>query len=175
MLKRLFALGAAALASLTAGCGDGPATVSGTWRSPAAWSSLIYATSNGPLLVEVHGSPFGEAPAPFRAAMAKAMTNRVFGRPTAFTADREQAPQPRYRVVLAFNPAPDADPRAMCQGQVPVAATPGERITVQGIFCDGSTMLASVAGWVAKVKDRDDPRFLKLMEQLTRELFGSPP
>jgi len=175
MLKRIFALGAAALSSLTAGCGDGPATVSGTWRSPSTWSSLIYATSNGPLLVEVHGSPFGEPAASFRAAMAEAMTNRVFGRPTAFTANPEEAPHPRYRVVLAFNPAADADPRAMCRGTVPVAAAPSERITVRGVFCDGGTMLASVSGWVAKVTGRDDPRFLKLMEQLTRELFGSPP
>lgn len=38
MLKRLLSLGAGALAALTAGCGDGPATVSGTWRSPATWS-----------------------------------------------------------------------------------------------------------------------------------------
>lgn len=175
MLKRLLSLGAGALAALTAGCGDGPATVSGTWRSPAAWSSLVYATSHGPLLLEVHGSPFGDPAPEFRAAMATAMTNKVFGRPTAFTADPQAAPQPRYRVVLAFNPPSDSDPHALCRGEVATAANPGERVTVQGAFCDGTALLASVQGWVAKVQGRDDRRFVQLIGQLTRELFGSPP
>lgn len=175
MLKRLLTLGAAALTALTAGCGDGPATVAGTWRSPATWSSMVYATNHGPMLIEVHGSPFNDPAPVFRAAMAAAMTNRVFGRPTAFTGEREQAPQPRYRVVLAFNPPPDTDARALCEGRVATAVGTAERITVQGAFCDGTTLLASIQGWVAKVSGHDDPRFVQLIEQITRELFGSPP
>lgn len=173
MLKRLLSLGAAALAAMTAGCGDGPATLAGTWRSPATWSSMVYATTKGPMLIEVHGSPFGDPAAEFRAALAAAMTNKVFGRPTAFTPTPEQAPQPRYRVVLAFNPPPDTDARALCEGRVATAIGPVEKITVQGAFCDGTTLLASVQGWVAKASGRDDPRFLQLIEQITRELFGS--
>lgn len=175
MLKRLLGLGAAALTALVSGCGDGPATLAGTWRSPAAWSSLVYATSAGPLLVEVHGSPFGEPAAEFRAAIAAAMTNKVFGRPTAFTADPQTAPQPRFRVVLAFNAPASTDARALCQGTVATAAAPGDRITVHGAFCDGTTLLASIQGWVAKVQGRDDKRFQQLIGQVTRELFGSPP
>lgn len=175
MLKRLLSLGAAALAALGSGCGDGPATLAGTWRSAATWSSMIYATSTGPLLVEVHGAPFALPAAEFRTQIAAAMTNHVFGRPTAFTADPQQAPHPRYRVVLAFNPAMDTDPRALCDGRVATAATPQERITVQGAFCDGATLLASISGWVAKVSGPDDRRFSQLMAQLTRELFGSAP
>lgn len=175
MLKRLFSLGAAALAALTSGCGDGPATVAGTWRSPAAWSSMIYATSAGPMLVEVHGDPFGQSAAAFRAAIATAMTNQLIGRATAFTSDPQQAPQPRYRVVLAFNPPADADAHHLCEGRIATAATPQERLTVLGAFCDGSTLLASVSGWVAKVDGSDDRRFRQLIGQLTRDLFGNPP
>ncbi|MGE5477254.1 MAG: hypothetical protein ACM3Q1_11405 [Bacteroidales bacterium] len=178
MLQRLLTLGAAMLTALAAGCGDGPATIAGTWRSPAAWSSLVYATSKGPLLIEVHGAPFAEAPAEFRTTLAMMMTNRVFGRPTAFTADPAVAPQPRYRVVLAFNPAPATDARDLCQGTVAVSAdavAENARLTVQAAFCDGATVLASIQGWVAKVGGSKDRRFVQLMEQLTRELFGSPP
>lgn len=175
MLKRLLGLGAAAMTALVSGCGDGPATLAGTWRSPAAWSSLVYATSNGPLLVEVHGSPFGDPAPDFRTAIAAAMTNKVFGRPTAFTAEPQAAPQPRYRVVLAFNAPASTDPRDLCQGHVATAATPGDRITIHGAFCDGTTLLASIQGWVAKVQGRDDKRFQQLIGQVTRELFGSPP
>jgi hypothetical protein len=175
MLKRLMSLGAAALAALGSGCGDGPATVAGTWRSPAAWSTMIYATSAGPMLVEVHGDPFGQDAARFRTHIAAAMTNQIMGRPTAFTADPQQAPQPRYRVVLAFNPPADADAHQLCEGRISVAASPQERLTVLGAFCDGTTLLASIRGWVAKVEGPDDRRFRQLMGQVTRELFGNPP
>lgn len=175
MLKRLMSLGAAALAALGSGCGDGPATLAGTWRSPAAWSSMIYATSTGPMLIEVHGAPFSLPPAQFRAALAEAMTGKVFGRPTAFTADAQQAPQPRYRVVLAFNAPADSDSHALCEGRVATATTSADRLTVHGVFCDGTTLLASVRGWVARINGSDDRRFLQLISQLTRELFGNPP
>lgn len=175
MLKRLMSLGAAALAAITAGCGDGPATMAGGWRSPAAWGAMVHATSSGPMLVQVHGDPFGLPPARFRALVAEAMTNKVFGRPTAFTADPAQAPRPGFRVVLAFNPPADASPEHLCRGQVVTAATAPDRVTVLGAFCQGDTLLASIKGWVARVDDPGDKRFGFLMAQLTRELFGDPP
>lgn len=175
MLKRLLSLGAATLASVVSGCGDGPATVAGTWRSPAAWSSMIYATSKGPLLIEVHGDPFGQDAAGFRTQLAEAMTNQIFGRPTAFTADPERAPEPRYRVVLAFNAPDSTDARQLCTGRVATAAKGGERVAVLGAFCDGGTLLASVTGWVAKVDSPGDKRFRQLMGQVVRDLFGNPP
>lgn len=174
MWKRVMQVCAAALAALGSGCGDGPATLAGTWRSPAAWSSMVYATTDGPMLVEVHGSPFDVPAAQFRQGVVAAMTGAVFGRPTAFTADRDQAPQPRFRVVLAFNAPDSTDARDLCAGQVATAAAPGERITVHGAFCDGATLLASIRGWVAKVEGADDKRFRLLLSQLTRELFGTP-
>lgn len=174
MLKRLLSTGAAALAALLSGCGDGPATVPGGWRSPATWSSMIHASKDGPLLVEVHGDPFGLPPAQFRQAVAAAMDNAIFGRPATFTPDREQAPQPRYRVVLAFNAPDNTDPRDLCRGQVATLAQPAERVTVQGVFCEDAALLASIRGWVAKVNGAEDERFRLLLRQLTRELFGTP-
>jgi len=175
MLKRLFSLGAAALAAMTSGCGDGPATMAGTWRSPAAWSSMIYATSSGPMLVEIHGDPFGGNAAEFRALVASAMTNQIIGRPTAFTIEPEVAPQPRFRVVLAFNAPDSADANLLCAGQVAIAAMPSEKVTVLGAFCDGATLLASVRGWVAKVEGPQDKRFRQLMGQVVRDMFGNAP
>lgn len=175
MLKRLVSLGAAALTALVSGCGDGPATVAGTWRSAAAWSSMIYATSSGPMLVQVHGVPFNQDSAEFRHQLAQAMTNQIMGRPTAFTVDPMAAPQPRYRVVLAFNAPDNTDAKQLCDGAVATAAAPSERLTVLGAFCDGGTLLASVKGWVAKVDNADDKRFRQLMGQVVRDLFGNPP
>lgn len=173
MLKRLIGVGAAALAAVVSGCGDGPATVAG-WRSPAAWSSLVHATSKGPLLVEMHGTAFAMAAPDFRASVVEAMAGGVFGRPTAFTLDPQLAPEPRYRAVLAFNAPASTDPRDLCRGQVATAVETPERVTVHAAFCDGASLLASIRGWVAKVESSDDPRFRRLVNQLTRELFGTP-
>lgn len=174
MLRRLLSLGAAALAAVTSACDDGPATVAGTWRSPATWSTMVYASSAGPLLVEVHGDPFGAPPAEFRAQIAEAMTNQVIGRPLAVTPDRAAAPHPQYRIVLAFNPPDNADAGQLCEGGIATAAAPRERITVLAAFCDQGRLLASVRGWVAKVDGPADTRFRRLLGQVTRELFGNP-
>lgn len=174
MLKRLMSLGAAALAALGSACEDGPATIAGTWRSPATWSSMVHATRSGPMLVEVHGRPFDDGAGDFPARVAEAMTDQVFGRRTAFTTRRDQAAEPGLRVVLAFNPPPGLHPDSLCEGNVPTAAAPRERVTVQATFCDHGRRLASAEGWVAKVTGPDDKRFRQLIGQLTRELFGTP-
>lgn len=174
MLKRLLSLGAAALAAVTSGCEDGPASVAGTWRSPATWSSMVYASSAGPLLVEIHGDPFRLPPAEFRAQVAALMSNQVMGRPMILTADPQAAPHPQFRVVLAFNPPDNSDVSRLCQGAVATAAEPREKITVLAVFCDHDRLLSSVQGWVAKVDGPADKRFRRLLGQLTRELFGNP-
>ncbi len=174
MLKRLLSLGAVALAGLSAACEEGPATVAGTWRNPATWSTMIYATSDGPMLVEVHGMPFAVDPARFREQVAEAMSDKIIGRVTRFTADREAAPRPQYRVVLAFNAPDDLDMARLCGGDPPVAADPRETITVQAAFCDGKALMASLRGRLARAAGPDDRRFRQLMAQVARELFGEP-
>jgi hypothetical protein len=174
MLKRLLSLGAATVTALISACEDGPATVAGTWRSPATWSTMVYASSAGPLLVEIHGDPFRLPPAEFRAQVAAAMTNQVMGRPMALTADAQAAPHPQFRVVLAFNPPDNADASQLCEGRVATATEGREKITVLAAFCDRDRPLASVRGWVAKVDGPTDKRFRRLLGQLMRELFGNP-
>jgi hypothetical protein len=173
MFKRLISVGAAAIAALTSACEDGPATVPGGWRSAAVWSSMVHASASGPLWLDVHGQPFAVA-AGLADAVAVAMTNQLVGRPLAFTARRDQADKPDFRVVLVFNPPANADPRDLCAGAIVTTADPGDKITVLAAFCDKSGLLSSVQGWVAKVGGPNDPRFRRLLGQVTRDLFGTP-
>lgn len=173
MLKRILSFGAAALALLTSACEDGPATVPGGWRSASVWSSLVYASASGPLWLELVGQPDG-ADADFADQAAIAMTNQLVGRALAFTARRELAARPEFRVVLAFNPPAAADPRGLCAGTVRPAPQQGDKITVLAAFCDSSGLLSSVQGWVAKTHGDDDPRFRQLLGQVVRDLFGGP-
>ncbi|MBR9972939.1 hypothetical protein [Magnetospirillum sulfuroxidans] len=175
MFKRLISAGAAVIAALTSACEDGPATVPGGWRSAAAWSSMVHASASGALWLDVHGHPFAAAEGVADAAAA-AMTNQLVGRQLAFTARRDQAGKPDFRVVLVFNPPANADPRDLCAGVIATAAAadPGDKITVLAAFCDQSGLLSSVQGWVAKVGGPHDPRFRRLLGQVTRDLFGTP-
>lgn len=174
MLKRFFALGAAVLTTLVSACEDGPRTQSGGWRSAAVWSSMVYASANGPIFLEVHGEPF--APMALSAMdVAMGMSDKLVGRKLAFTPVRASALRPEFKVVLAFNPPANADPRDLCEGAIATAAQPGEQITVLAVFCDKSGILSSVQGWVSKVSGPDDPRFRRLLGQVTRDLIGSAP
>jgi hypothetical protein len=175
MLKRLLSLGAAAVAAIVSACEEGPASVSGTWRSAATWSTMIHASADGPLLVEVLGQPFaGPSVDELAPQVAAAMSGQLIGRPLAFTADRGQAPRPQYRVVLAFNAPDGTDAKALCAGRV--ETRPGqERITALATFCGDGEALASVRGWVSRVEGPADPRFRRLLGQMTRELFGAAP
>jgi hypothetical protein len=169
MFERLPLLGA--LAAALSACGDGPATVAGTWRSPAAWSVMVHATAAGPMLVEVVGDPFA-AGSGFAAAVAEAMDNQVIGRPIRFTVRRDQAPRPGIRVIVAFDPPPSADARELCAGKVSSLPPEGGRVRVLAAFCDGDgALLSSVSGRV-KADSPADKRFRQLLAQVVRALFG---
>ncbi len=176
-MRKLLSLGAAALAALVGGCGDGPSTVPGGYRNAATWSSFFSATSHGPLLLEVHGNPFGVPAAEVKAGVAKAMSAALPSRPFAMTLDPQAAPASKIRVVVALGVPQSLDAAELCAGRVVTATTraDGGRIDVLAAFCDGGGLLSSVRGWVAKVDGPDDSRFTRLMGQVMRELAGDPP
>lgn len=178
MMKKLLSLGAAALAALVGGCGDGPSTVPGGYRNAATWSTFFAATSSGPLLLEVHGDPFGDPAAELRARVARAMSAAIPARPFAMTTDAQAAPAPKVRVVVALGAPPSLDAAELCGGKVVTAAAGagagGGRVELLAAFCDGGSLLSSVRGWVAKVDGSDDARFARLLGQVMRELAGDP-
>lgn len=172
MLKRLLSLGAAAMTALTAACEEGPATVRGTWRSPAATSTMVWAGARGPIFVEVHGNPFTLADQEFRASVADGLSNKVIGRVVRFTAQRDQAPHPDARVIMAFDAPESFDAQDLCAGgPVPVAVRSEERITVIASFCHDAKILSSVRGWVARGDGPGDKSFRQLLGQVARDLF----
>lgn len=176
-MKKLISLGAAALAALLGGCGDGPSTVPGGYRNAATWSTFFAATASGPLLLELHGNPFGGSAAELRARVGQAMSAALPARPFAMTADAQAAPLSKVRVVVALGAPPSLDAAELCAGRVAVASARAEggRVELLAAFCDGGALLSSVRGWVAKVDGPDDARFTRLLGQVMRELAGDPP
>lgn len=175
-MKKLFSLGAAVLAALLGGCGDGPSTVPGGYRSAATWSTFFSATASGPLLLEVHGNPFGVGAGELRAGVARAMSAAIPARPFTMTHDAQAAPNPKIRVVVALGAPASLDAAALCAGNVAtaLAQSDGGRVELLAAFCDGASLLSSVRGWVVKVDGPEDARFRQLLGQVMRELAGDP-
>lgn len=175
MMKRLLSLGAAALATLVSGCGDGPSTVPG-FRNAATWSSFVYATSTGPLLLEVVGDPFPMTGSDLRQSVADSISAGIPGRPFTLTLEKTVAARPNFKIVLAMGAASDLDERSLCAGHAKGTSTKsnGGRIDLVATFCDGETLLSSVRGWVAKVNNAEDRRFQFLLGQMARDLMGEP-
>jgi hypothetical protein len=177
MIRRLLTFGTTALAALVGGCGDGPSTVPGGYRSAATWSSFIHASAKGPLLLEIKGDPFAVGRDALTAVIAGSMEAAIPARPFSLTIDPAQAPHPTFRVVVALGPPKSLAESDICAGAAWTPAPPvgnGGRIEVIATFCDGTALLSSVRGWVARVEGIGDRRLRHLLGQMVRELMGDP-
>ena len=175
MMRKILSLGAAALAALVSGCGDGPSTVPGGYRSAATWSTFFSATASGPMLLEVHGDPFGSFADDLRERIAGAMAGAIPSRPFTLTLDPGAAGNPKVRVVVALGAPPSLDAAELCAGRIPAAAPAAAgRVELLAALCDGGALLSSVRGWVGKVDGAGDARFARLLGQVMRELAGDP-
>lgn len=177
-MRRILGMISAAIAGLVSACDNGPQVTAPSVRSAVTWSSMTYASKDGPIRVEVHGNPFSLSQDRFADLVASAMSNAVHGRIVHFTSETQKAPQPQFRVVAVFDPAPSLDPRSVCAGEpvlrlADTAPNSDRRIGLLMIFCHKGDVLSSLTGWVAKITGPEDPRFAQLLSIATRELFGT--
>lgn len=168
MIKRFFALAAA----LTATACDGPATVGSAYRSPATWSTLTYATQDGPMLLHAIGPGLEVTMPDMPRRVVQLMSVAVDGRAVVFTLDPAQARHPEIRVVVVFDPVVPLNPSQICAGKGQSGPGQPNKISVTAAFCNGEQVLSSVDGWVKNVTGPNDKNFRQLMGQVTRELFG---
>ncbi len=176
--RRLFRLPALLLAAAAllgpAACDQGPATVTLYMHPAGAFDFLIAATRNeGPLYLEIDGQPFGESDgldSRVAAVMEQALQSRVL----RLTSDQTAAEDPRFRLVLVFNPAEGGgDLFAFCRE--PLAGGPPEsdgRIALRAGFCRGDDLLAAVDGRAEEVESLDDPKVEQLIRQVARDIFS---
>lgn len=156
---------------LTAGLAacSGPTTIPPLYRAMPTWDTMVHATAQGPMPLEVVGRPF-PGDADLQAIAAEAMSGQVWTRRFPFVPTA--AGTRVIRVVLTFNPPVDTDGRRLCGG----GATGGDarvRIEAVAAFCNGGEALSEVEGWVAGASGPNDPRFRGLLSQMTRDLFGN--
>ncbi|GAB4223783.1 MAG: hypothetical protein Tsb0032_26970 [Kiloniellaceae bacterium] len=156
-----------------AACDEGPSTITHYMHPSGSFDFLIAATKNeGPLYLEIDGMPFAEE-TDLEGRVAAVMENAVQTRVLQLTTDQAEAEDPRFRLVLVFNPANSGEVFAFCQDQPQGGpARDDQRIELRAGFCRGDDLLAAVDGWAEEVERPGDEKFEQLMRQVARDLLS---
>jgi hypothetical protein len=131
-----------------------------------------YAARNGSIRVEVGGEMFGLTPETFASRVVDEM-RRGYYRHEFFTREASASTDPRYKIVMMFNPDPAVGGRELCaapQLPSPAPRNRAERTTLLAAFCGGPVALSDVTGWV-RLAGVDDPNFTKLVDAVTNHIF----
>jgi hypothetical protein len=132
----------------------------------------LYAARNGAIRVEVDGETFGLPREEFADRVVATMRARYY-RHDMFTREASRATDPRYKIVMMFNPDPAVSGYALCsapQPYQPVPLAPGERVRLLAAFCGGALPLSDVQGW-APVGGAMDATLYELVARVTNSLF----
>lgn len=164
-----------AVAALVAGCGDtdGPAVVKTYHKGEIVDSLFFSASRQGKVLAHVQGNPFGRDQRTLIDTIHGVMAQAVIGRVVAFTDDAAAVEQPGVQVIIVFGPPKALNGRKLCEGLLPQTVPPSEqgRVDVRAVFCGDGDLLADAEGWARRIDGPDDPRFRRLIFDLTRKLI----
>jgi len=171
--KKIATLGAALFAPLLSACdnADGPAVVN-TYDHGGVWENVVYAGKDSPILVNIHGNPFGGAEAMLADNVLLSMSNAISSRVLHYTTNEAEAKSTSIKVILLFGADKTANGRKICEGKLPTI-TPAQdgKVMLRAVFCSDEQLMSDVEGWVKNVTGPDDKRFKRLIGDMTRQLF----
>jgi len=171
-MKSLIATALGASALMLAGCSNVVMVSDPVTHPNYIFGDETYAGRNGAIRVEVAGDTFGMPRDQFAQLVVDQM-NKGYFRHGLFTLEASRATDPRYKIVMMFNPDPAVSGRALCeaaQPYQPVPRAPGERSVLLAAFCGGPMAISENTGWVA-LSGVQDPNFPRLVDQVTLTLF----
>jgi len=169
--KKIFARGGlfAGLLALV-GCDEAPTIVEGHSAGPIVASTINYVQAKGPILVKVHGSPYGNAGDAFADEVLKHIAGSVQAPVLRFTRNPAETGVSNFVYHIAFGAAEGDSGEELCKGESMNLSTSDSRITVLGAFCLDDQRLFNAFGSVKHV-EQSDPFFPKLLVQLTQSVL----
>lgn len=170
-LKRLAQAVVALAVTGVAACDEVPQTVVTFMRPGGTWAFFDYATSRGPLLVQVLTVPSGFAPEAVSAQAGAAVTRAIQRKVIATTADPSQAAAPDYRLVFAFDLPTSTAPERLCDGTRLEPQGDPATIRVIGAFCHKTEVHASATGTVPRRSSEGGGALGEMIAQMTRGLI----
>lgn len=163
---------AAGLVPLLSACEDGPAVVSNYDKAESLIQSTVtYANSKGPVLAEIHGNPFAIPPETLGTLVRGQMSAAIGGIKIKYTGEASETPQPGTRIIVLFGAPNTVSGHRLCSEPLPPPAVSPDKLTVRGVLCSEGELLSDAEGWARRITGPDDPRFRRLIFDLTRMLL----
>ena len=132
---------------------------------------LNYSAARGGMLVEVVGNPFDAPKGDLEQAITSAMSGSHFGPHVDFMTTTPEDFRSPYRVVLVFDSARGYTESKLCRESRSIQPEAGETVRVHAALCAAESPLTGVSGRVSDVSAPDDPKFARLMAQITTNLL----
>ena len=135
---------------------------------------LSYASKEGPVYTEVIGNPYGEQSAQVEQIITRSLMEAQFsGRQLDFVTQRPADYRSPFKVVVLFNPAPNADAARICEksDQPQTAGSAGE-VSVMVALCNSDTRVSSIRGFANTSATPDNPAIAQLIRQVAAEIFS---
>lgn len=136
---------------------------------------LNYAAKRGGMVTEIVGNPFQGNKDTVDQSVTETFRDSHFGPDVDFLAtSSEQATgedREAFRVVVLFNPAPNANSAKLCSRTDRPQQPASERVRVMAAFCNTDTRVTAASGSVGGVASPDDPAFKSMMKQIALALF----
>jgi hypothetical protein len=130
------------------------------------------ASTTGGILVEIVGNPFDVPQADLERAVTTAMTGSHFGPPVDFVTTKPEGFRSPYRIVLVFDATRGYTEAKLCKdGKSIEPGTGGDYVKVNAALCAADQPLTGVNGRVGGLTGPDDPKFRRLMSQITTNLL----
>lgn len=170
-LKRLVQAALAVAVTGVAACDDLPQTVVTFMRPGGTWAFFDYASSRGPVLVQVLTAPSGFTPATVSAQAGAAVSRAIQRKVITTTADPVQAAAPEYRLVFAFDLPTSTAPERLCDGTRLEPQGDPATIRLIGAFCHKAEVHASATGTLPRRGGDDGAALGEILAQMTRGLI----
>lgn len=137
---------------------------------------LFYLAGKGPVKTEVIGNPFNEAKPRVDSVTTAAMTGSTFQPKLAFQTEVPPEQNSPYHVVMVLDAPANARPEKLCANPEdsfrPAATQPGGAdMRIVAVYCVNDRRLSSIAGRGPRPESSSDPRFQKLIQEATLNLF----
>ncbi len=132
---------------------------------------LSYAAGKGGMLTEITGNPFAANKAALDRTVTKNLEDSHFGPDLPFFTEPRAENTSPYRVVVLFNPAPNANGVKLCSKAERPQGEWGKAVGVLASFCSSESRISTASGSLAGASGPDDPAFQQLMRQVALNLF----
>ena len=132
---------------------------------------LNYSATSGGILVEVVGNPFDAPKADLERSITSAMTGSHFGPHVDFVTTPPEGFRSPYRVVIVFDSTQNYTPYKLCSQTESIQPAASDTVRAQAALCADRKPLTGVSGRVADVTGPDDPKFGRMISQLTTNLL----